>query len=123
MKKASARERKRNYDPEKRRWRRLPAIGPCWRGNYRRPQPRGRHYQEQLYCGYWEGYINPSGHTCAECEARRWPEAERMRHHTLPALIERDEQRAREALVEAVHERRLTYDEAAELADEFFPEG
>ncbi len=52
------------------RWLEKPKLEPCWRGNFRRWNiDRASTYQSQLWCRYWNVFINPSGFSCTICLA------------------------------------------------------
>ena len=53
------------------RWTAKPDIAECWRGDYRDWHIEATRYSAQLYCRFWELFINPSGHTCSLCKAGR----------------------------------------------------
>ena len=99
----------------------MPALPPCWRGDYREEHPEGESFQSQLYCRHWQEWINPSGFTCKLCAAQAWPEIENYRVHVLPTIMEADgDDAAQEALVTAVGRGMLTAKEGLTLAQEFF---
>lgn len=113
--KISDEERAEKYDTVARTWTARPTLLPCWRGTSRLwyanrdapaiddndsvvTQPEvdpisdmGTSYQNQMYCRYWNTFINPSGHTCDLCKAQVWPELERWQVHVFPALLEKTE--------------------------------
>ena len=109
------------YDDKNLRWKTQPKIPKCWRGDHQQWHMHNGHYQSQLYCNYWEKYINPSGFTCKICAAQIWPTIENMRTNILPKLIEDGKiDQAQELLIGAVKFKRLTQQEGLTLAQEFF---
>ena len=61
-----------------------PSLPPCWAGDFRRWNPSGTNYQNQMFCDKWKVYINPSGLTCRLCAQGKWPEAEAAKAPGLP---------------------------------------
>ncbi len=102
-------------------WAEKPNLDACWRGDHRDWHIEdGRHYQEQLYCRFWQKFVNPSGFTCSFCVEHQWPAIEKWRIHILPALIaDKGKEAAGDALVDAVARGRLTEAEAIQLGKEF----
>lgn len=104
------------------RWTARPEVEACWRGDYRDWHIEdGRHYQEQLYCKFWETFVNPSGLSCEACKDRKildWHSP-----HLQEALSELIEVQGKEVvgqiIVNAVRDGQLSKDEALELVDEF----
>jgi len=135
-------EKALGYDAEGRKWTNVPALPSCWRDGGRLWFARegadardddgtvvpvheadgavGRTYQAQMFCRHWQKFINPSGHTCDLCRARKWPEVERWVAHVIPAVIEREGSEGAEAalvamLEDAVDAGGLTPAEAAQI--------
>ena len=104
------------------RWQEKPALSPCFRGEYRKWNiVRGKHFQEQLYCLFWEDYINPSGFSCGYCKKKvilNWGSSKLS-----GALSEAIDTRGRSVvggwIVVAVEQGQLSEKRALELVDEF----
>lgn len=132
----------RRYDPDARKWTERPALSACWRGAKRLwfadesttpvdesgkiavvaevSGEAGTCYQNQLWCDYWQCFINPGGATCEQCTLRLWPMVEMWRAHTLPYLIEKlGKEKAAETVLEALASGELTEAEALALGEEF----
>jgi len=103
-------------------WTAKPDIEACWRGEHRDWHTEdGKHYQDQLWCGFWEEFINPSGHSCELCKQHRifnWQSSHLQEALTgLIAAKGRDYVGA--LIVKAVEDTKLSGEQALELTDEF----
>ena len=104
------------------KWTAKPDIDDCWRGDHREWHIEdGQHYQEQLYCHFWEAFINPSGIVCEGCKQHmigNWQSS--YLQEAIPGLIAAQSKEAVGVLiVQAVASGQLTEQQALELVDEF----
>ncbi len=103
-------------------WTARPALESCGRGDYRDWHIEdGKHYQEQLYCHFWEKFINPSGFSCECCKNHNiinW-QSSHMREAFAELVAAQGRQIAAGILVRAVADGQLSEGEALELIDEF----
>ena len=107
-------------------WLEKPDLAPCPRGDYREWHIEdGTCYQNQLYCGFWDMFINPSGFSCECCKNHiilNW-QSSHLRE-AIPGLIAAQSKSDAGALiVKAVADGELTEKQAQELVDEFDLEG
>ena len=99
-------------------WAAKPTLDACWRGDYREWHIEdGTHYQEQLYCRFWEKFVNPSGFSCEVCKGHKmlnWQSS-----HTLDVLTALEDKTAQEqAILVTVKQGLLTEEEAIQLGEE-----
>ncbi len=104
------------------KWTAQPDIDACWRGDYRDWHIEdGKSYQSQLYCRFWEDFINPSGWGCEVCKRHmiiNW-QSSNMREAFAGLVAAKGKEYAANILVRAVEMNQLSEREALELADEF----
>ncbi len=103
-------------------WTEKPNLDACWRGDYREWHIEdGKNYQQQLRCGFWEDFINPSGFSCEVCKVREvlnW-QCSHMQDAFADLIATKGKEYASHVLVKAVEKRQLTEKTALELVDEF----
>lgn len=104
------------------RWIAKPDIDACWRGDCRDWHiEEGKHYQEQLYCDFWEDFINPSGHTCEVCKQHtiiNW-QSSHLSEAMTSLIAAQGKEEVGALIVKAVKDGKLTEKQAQELVNEF----
>jgi len=103
-------------------WIAKPNLEACWRGDYRSWNIEdGKHYQEQLWCGFHEKFINPSGHSCELCKRHRifnW-QSSHLREALTGLIAAKGRDYVGAIIVRAVEDAKLSEKKALELVDEF----
>lgn len=104
------------------RWTAQPDIDACWRGDYRDWHIEdGKHYQEQLYCRFWEDFINPSGFACEGCKQHaiiNW-QSSHLSEAMIGLIAALGQETAGELIVQAVENRKLTREQALILVERY----
>ncbi len=103
-------------------WTSKPDLAACPKGDYRDWHIEdGTNYQRQLFCKFWETWVNPSGFSCEICKGHEildW-QSSHMREAFAGLVAAKGKEAAGELLVSAVRAKRLGQITALELADEF----
>ncbi len=103
-------------------WMSKPDIAACWRGDYRDWHIEdGTNYQNQLFCKFWETFINPSGFSCEICKALvfiNWQSPQSAEAFT-EMIAAKGKEYASANLVQAVAAKRISEQEALEWVDEY----
>ena len=104
------------------KWTAKPDIDDCWRGDYRDWRiEEGKHYAEQLWCKFWEDFINPSGFACEVCKQHmilNW-QSSHLSEAIAGLIAARSKEEVGALIVKAVEDGHLTEQQALELVDEF----
>ena len=107
-------------------WTAKPSIAPCWRGDYREWHIEdGSSYQSQLYCKFWDMFINPSGRSCEICKShliKNWASSQ-LRIALADAIAAKGKDFVGEQIGYAFEKDQLTEQQALELVNEFKLDG
>ena len=94
-------------------------LPECPKGAKRQWNEESPDYRTRLHCGYWNVFINPSGHSCALCVRRRWPESENWKRLVGERVALRGRREASDMTLRLLQRGRISEELALEIGEEY----